>query len=123
MTILSTVQQLATGMIELVPSVLANNDGNFPKPGDVNEAITNSSAVFTVVQRVFAVIGVFIVIWTAKGVIQALIGARPTDAVKKLVGGIIAAVLCFRLSLPLSLVEGIGSLLQKVFDAFNTTLK
>jgi hypothetical protein len=109
-------------MLEAVPAVLVSND-NFPKPGDLDKAIQNSSVVFNVVQRIFAVVGIFVVIWTAKGVIQALIKPEPATAIKKFVGGTIAAVLCFRLSLPLTAVTGIGELLQKVLDAFNNTLK
>jgi len=122
MTILSTVHNLTAGMLEAVPAVLVSND-NFPKPGDLDKAIQNSSVVFNVVQRIFAVVGIFVVIWTAKGVIQALIKPEPATAIKKFVGGTVAAVLCFRLSLPLTAVTGIGELLQKVLDAFNNTLK
>jgi hypothetical protein len=122
MTILNTVYSLATEVLAVVPELPVTSD-NFPPPGDLDKAITNSSVVFNVVQRVFAVVGIGIVVWTAKGVIQALIKPEPATAIKKFVGGTIAAVLCFRLSLPLTAVEGIGSLLQRVIEAFNNTLK
>lgn len=118
MTLISTVSTMAIGLAELV----ANNDNTFPG-GDLNKAVRDSTAAFRVVQAVFSVIGIGVVVWTAKGVIQALIGAKPVEAAKKLVGGILAAVLCFRLSLPLSMVEGLGNLLDKVFTTFNNTLK
>lgn len=125
MTILSTIQHMASGFLDLATTLAANNDGggSFPNQGDVNKALTDSGPAFRVVQAVFSVIGVGVVIWTIKGVVTALIGANPMNAVKKLIGGLVAAILCFRLSLPLTLVEGLGSLLSKVFESFNNTLK
>lgn len=122
MTLLSTIQHLAADIVDLALMLVTDGDGNFGQ--DTQDAIeaADSEGAFTIVQNVFRVIGIGVVVWTAKGVITALVGAKYPDAMKKFIGGTIAAVLCFRLSLPLGLVEGIGNLLEKVFSSFNNVL-
>lgn len=121
MTVLSTIQQLALGFADVASALLADGEGNYGT--DAQQAIRDGSDAFKIVERVFQVIGLGVVVWTAKGVISALVGAKYPEAAKKFIGGVAAAVLCFRLSLPLSMVDGIGNLLEKVFSSFNNVLK
>lgn len=97
-------------------------------PNDVQTVLDSSSAAFNTVQRVFILVGIVILIVTAKKVIFALMGASggkesgPLAAGKALVMGLIATIFSFNLKLPLSLVSGLGKVLERVFQAVSGVL-
>ena len=93
-------------------------------PNNVQDVLDKSSASYSVVQRVFVFIGIVVLIWTSKKVIFALIGkGGAAEALKGGLAGITAAIFCFNLALPLSLVAGLGSVWAKIFAALGNVLK
>jgi hypothetical protein len=92
-------------------------------PPNVQDVLDKSSASYSVVQRVFIFIGFVVLIWTSKKVVFALIGkAGPAEALKSGVLGITAAIFCFNLKLPLSLVNGLAGVWGKIFQSIGGVL-
>jgi len=118
-TIQVLTEKMTTGVLAAATRVSTLPSNFHGDPADIEGILNRSGAVFSVVQRVFIFIGIVIVIWTAKNVIFALIGAKPTEALKKFLGGLTAAILCFNLLLPLTLVTSLGRLFGEVFNAIS----
>lgn len=110
-------------MIHFAAEFVANTcKEGVPDASCINAAIESSSTAFRVAQSFFRVVGVAIVIWTLISVIKAIIGVKTAEAIKKFLGGILAAVLCFNLRLPLDLITGIGSVFTAVVGEINDLL-
>jgi len=122
MTILSTITHYALDLVANAGTG-ACADAAVPTKDCLAKAIEDSGTGFKIAQAVFRVVGIGVVIWTVKGVITALIGAKPVDAFKKLAGGVIAAVLCFNLRLPIDLIEGFSFIFKRVIEAINTVIR
>lgn len=118
MTIISTAFHFAA---DLVANTTCGE--GVPTNDCIKKAIEDSGTAFKIAQAIFRVIGVGVVIWTVKGVLSALIGAKPVDAFKKLAGGVVAAVLCFNLKLPIQLVEGFSVIFERVIVAINNLIR
>lgn len=111
-------------MFHIAAEFVSNNcasDG-VPDPACINKAIEDSGTAFKVAQSFFRVVGVLIVVWTLVSVIKAIIGVKTAEAIKKFLGGILAAVLCFNLRLPLDLIQGVGSVISAVVEEINNLL-
>jgi len=94
---------------------LASDDPVIPGQS-VDEVLDAGSESFGVVQNFFTLIGIVISIITLWKVIKFASLAKPADAVKFFFGGLIAAIFCFDISLPLGLVGGLGSVFRSIFD-------
>jgi hypothetical protein len=99
--------------------LLANNNDPVIPGQSVNDVLDAGSESFGVVQNFFTLIGIAISIWTLWKVIKYAALAKPADAVKFFVGGLVAAIFCFDISLPLSLVEGMGGVFRSAFDTLS----
>lgn len=122
MTIISTITHVAT---EFVSHVVAEDPcvaGQVPTKACIDAAVNESGAAFKVASAVFRFIGIGVVIFTLVSVVKALMGMKTADALKRLIGGILAAVLCFNLKLPIQLIEGFGVLFNKVLEQVNNVI-
>lgn len=99
--------------------LLANNNDPVIPGQSVEEVLDAGSESFGVVQNFFTLIGIAISIWTLWKVIKFAALAKPADAVKFFVGGLVAAIFCFDISLPLSLVSGMGTVFRSAFDTLS----
>lgn len=91
-------------------------------PRDIDCVLAEGSETFAVVQTVFTFIGIIIVFYTMWRVIKALLSAKPADAVKTFVGGLVASVFCFNIQLPLKLVDSVGKVFGKAFETISKLL-
>lgn len=119
MTITNTVLHFAA---EFVANTCPADGSGVPSADCVSKAINESGTAFKVAQSFFRVVGVMIVVWTLISVIKAIIGVKTAEAIKKFLGGILAAVLCFNLRLPLDLITGVGSVFTAVVREINDLL-
>jgi len=119
MTITNTMLHFAA---EFVANTCPTDGGGVPSADCVNKAINESGTAFKVAQSFFRVVGVLIVVWTLISVVKAIIGVKTAEAIKKFLGGILAAVLCFNLRLPLDLITGVGSVFTAVVREINDLL-
>jgi hypothetical protein len=117
MTTLTTITHFAA---EFVSNACA--PGQVPTEACIDAAVEESGAAFKVASAVFRFIGIAVVIWTLVSVVKALIGMKTAEALKKMVGGILAAVLCFNLKLPIELIEGFGVLFNRVLEQVNDVI-
>ena len=94
--------------------------GDIVIPGSgVGEVIRDGAKTFGVVQNVFTVIGVCIVFATLWKVIKAAMLAKPGEAFKFFMGGIVAAVCCFDIAIPLGLIQTFGGVFRTAFDSLS----
>ena len=77
---------------------------------DTNTVIDQSGGAFDVVSRIFAVIGTVIIIITLWRAIQGFAKGDIGKAARTIIGGLVAAILCFNLTLPIDIVKAGGSL-------------
>lgn len=119
MTITNTMLHFTA---EFVANTCPTDGGGVPSADCVSKAINDSGTAFKVAQSFFRVVGVAIVVWTLISVIKAIIGVKTAEAIKKFLGGILAAVLCFNLRLPLDLITGVGSVFTAVVREINNLL-
>ena len=120
MTILSIIN-FATEIATNVVSATCE-PGQVPTAECINAAVKDSGTAFKVASAVFRFVGIAVVIFTLVSVVKALIGLKTAEALKKLIGGILAAVLCFNLALPLTLIEGFGAMASKVLEQVNDVI-
>lgn len=119
MTITNAIIQATA---EFVANTCPTDGTGVPSPDCITAAIDESGTAFRVAQSFFRVVGVMIVVWTLVSVVKAIIGAKAPDAIKKFLGGILAAVLCFNLRLPLDLISGVGAVFTQVVGEINDLL-
>lgn len=105
--------------------LLASGNGNggggdivIPGSG-VGEIVRDGAKTFGVVQNVFTVIGVCIVFVTLWKVIKAAMLAKAGEAFKFFMGGIVAAVCCFDIAIPLGLIQTMGGVFRGAFDSLS----
>ena len=84
---------------------------------DVNEILEEGASSFGVVQTFFTVIGIVIVFFTLWRVIKNLAMAKGVEAAKAFAFGLVAAVFCFNIDLPLSLIETLGGVFKSAFES------
>lgn len=96
-----------------------------PQPnwgGSAKEILETSGAIFPVVQRVFALIGVVIVLWTLFKAIQAFVSGSVGKSARTIVGGLVAAILAFNIMLPVQLVKAGGNVMESVICTLGSAL-
>jgi hypothetical protein len=90
------------------------NLDNMVNSGKVIDA---AGPVFGVVQTVFVVIGVAILLAAMFKVVKAFAKGDFGSAAKTGIGGIIAAILCLNLTLPITLINGLGSIASNIVES------
>lgn len=75
-----------------------------------------SSGIGAMIQNVFIVIGIIIVLVMLVRSLGAFSKGKMGDLAKNIIMGLIAAVLCFNLALPFSLISGLTSLVTELFN-------
>lgn len=81
-------------------------------------AVTSSiDSVMGPVRALFMVIGIVIILLVVFKVAKAFAKGDFGSVVKVGIGGVVAAVLCFNLNLPISIINDMGNLAQKVFNS------
>lgn len=74
------------------------------------------------IKAIFGAIGVLIVIYALFKSLKDFAAGKIGNAVKAIAGGVLAAALCFDLTLPLTVVEKVGSLISKAVTAFGNLI-
>lgn len=89
------------------------------------ESATNffSDGVGAMIQNVFVVIGILIVLLMIARSVGAVMKGKMGDLAKNIIIGLIAAVLCFNLALPFTLITGLTSLMTEVFNTIGGFFK
>lgn len=89
---------------------------------EICDVLEKGEDTFGIVQTLFTFIGAMIVIFTVWRVVKSLIVAKFPEAAKNFAGGLVAAVLCFNIQLPIRLVGAMGNVFEKVFDTLSSLL-
>jgi len=86
---------------------------------EVSDAVTAAGGLFEMVQIVFYLIGAVILLIVVFRVAKLFAKGDMSGVAKTAIGGVIAAILCFNLNLPISLVNSAGGFAQNIFDAIS----
>lgn len=75
-------------------------------------------ALGTPIKAIFAAIGVLLVVFAIAKSLKDFASGKIGNAVKTIVGGVLAAALCFNLGLVVGIVGAVGGLLSTAVEAF-----
>jgi len=87
------------------------------QPTTVDEAVTLAGPLFKIIQNVFILIGVIILVIVVFRVAKLFAKGDMSGVAKTALGGLLAAILCFNLNLPIDLVKGAGNFANNIFDS------
>lgn len=87
------------------------------QPADVENATELAGPLFGVIQNVFILIGVVLLIIVVFRVAKLFAKGDMSGVAKTAIGGLVAALLCFNLGLPIRMVSSIGDLAGNVFTS------
>lgn len=83
----------------------------------VDEATALAGPLFGVIQNVFILIGVVLLVIVVFRVAKLFAKGDMSGVAKTAIGGLVAALLCFNLNLPIAMVSSVTSLAENVFTS------
>lgn len=86
-------------------------------PEDVSTATDMAGPLFDIVQNVFILIGVILLIIVVFRVAKLFAKGDMSGVAKTALGGLVAAILCFNLNLPVRLVSEAGNFAGNIFES------
>lgn len=89
---------------------------NLPE-ANIDETLSATSGVFGFIQTFFVVVGVVILLIVVFRVAKQFAKGDMSGVAKTAIGGLVAAVLCFNLNLPITLISSLGNLAETVFTS------
>jgi hypothetical protein len=90
--------------------------------GNATDAAAAAGGITEIVYRVFGLIGVGIILFTLWKAIQGFAKGDMGKSARVIVGGLLAAILCFNPGIVIGLVEAGGNLVQKSVDTVSCAL-
>jgi hypothetical protein len=89
---------------------------------EITSTTVTNTPIFSPIKAIFRVLGIgYLFIATFKAVKEVASG-KTMDAVKQFAFGLIAAILCWDISAPLSVLDGSGSLVTKITSSISQIL-
>lgn len=90
---------------------------------EASDIADNLGTTFSLLQTVFRIVAIAILIIVVWRIAKAFAAGKTADVVKTAAFGLIGAILCWDISLPISLIGSLGDVATNLFSEAGTTIE